>query len=665
MTLAAAMAAATELLPPPFPAAPDAPGRTAGGAPRRRRHPASRRCRALPAWALSAGALPPAGASPLPQPLLASRSPAGRKGSVSAERLPPGGRPESGAPSVGGSLPAPPVSASGSDGWAPEGGPGARWLSSRGARSLPRRPATGPTRTRAGAQAADPAASGESAPPPAPRAPQPSGGAAAEQGAPPSAQRAPLPPRPSDSLGGTSALPLATQLPHGRFGQRARQRHASASSGGRALAAAQAAELWPPPIAAGWGGGIARPPSAAAADPSRASPPGSPGAAQKGLFRSSGKAFGSSLTLRRPLAARRRKEKQQWSASAVGQMALAAAQTLTAAPPTPPPQQPPQVGQQPQLQRPATQGGNADSGSGCAAAPTLGRRPQSAVLPPPLASPSKAGKPPNTPPRGPTRWAPRPAASGVQPPLPPRPNQPPPAPAPGAAAALPPAAYTREYYFLHVRIVHSIEAIHQWVFDVRVSDATDPSSARSCTFPGLRVSPTLHVVFAEPNECVLSPVDELPWVNRPEDLWGRSLRVEVIGVRPYRTTVVDTTVHYGDEEDASAAPAGEHGAEEAGEAQDRAGAAQASLGQGEGPQNTAEDEAEPSLQRPSGGPRAPPSCSSPQRQPPATTSEAHDAAGNSADTPAFVPVPCAWENGRPNTAPAPLRQQRQLQQRLW
>eukprot|EP01012_Entosiphon_sulcatum_P033202 TRINITY_DN42068_c0_g1_i1.p1 TRINITY_DN42068_c0_g1~~TRINITY_DN42068_c0_g1_i1.p1 ORF type:complete len:511 (+),score=52.39 TRINITY_DN42068_c0_g1_i1:40-1572(+) len=105
--------------------------------------------------------------------------------------------------------------------------------------------------------------------------------------------------------------------------------------------------------------------------------------------------------------------------------------------------------------------------------------------------------------------------------------------------------HAKHFYFLHVRIQSaSAQALAAWRFDVTVTDLSDPAKP-SHTFPERRVNDTLHIVFHEPNTCVLSPVDDLPWVREVDQLYGHTVRLEVVAVYPNRTKVVDTTVHYG------------------------------------------------------------------------------------------------------------------------
>eukprot|EP00755_Sulcionema_specki_P037332 Sspe_Gene.108743::Locus_87860_Transcript_1_1_Confidence_1.000_Length_388::g.108743::m.108743 len=61
------------------------------------------------------------------------------------------------------------------------------------------------------------------------------------------------------------------------------------------------------------------------------------------------------------------------------------------------------------------------------------------------------------------------------------------------------------------------------------------------------MSSSMYIVFHEPNNCVFSPVDDLNWVSRPIDLYRHTLRIEVVGVHPVRTKVIDTLVFYGEE----------------------------------------------------------------------------------------------------------------------
>ena len=117
----------------------------------------------------------------------------------------------------------------------------------------------------------------------------------------------------------------------------------------------------------------------------------------------------------------------------------------------------------------------------------------------------------------------------------------------------------REYYFVHIRVLHANPAVREWRFDVTVTDVTaGPQQPRpSAKFRNLRINSASYVVFSEPSSCVFSPCDMLSWVHEPADLYRHTLRVEVCGVQP-PTKIVDTLVYFG--EDRPPSPAAEAGA---------------------------------------------------------------------------------------------------------
>ena len=106
--------------------------------------------------------------------------------------------------------------------------------------------------------------------------------------------------------------------------------------------------------------------------------------------------------------------------------------------------------------------------------------------------------------------------------------------------------HQKPYYHLHIKVLHSNPAICEWKFDVTVTDVTFPDCSASTTFKGLRVNSHHYIVFQEPEVCVFSPVDLLDWVGEPADLYKHTLRIEVVGVKPF-TKVVDTLVYYGED----------------------------------------------------------------------------------------------------------------------
>ena len=108
------------------------------------------------------------------------------------------------------------------------------------------------------------------------------------------------------------------------------------------------------------------------------------------------------------------------------------------------------------------------------------------------------------------------------------------------------AARTREFYFLHVRIVHTFAKLTDWEFCVVVTDVTNPDRLLRHTFKHLRVNPQMYLLFHPPSNVILSPVDDIPWVAAPESLFMHTLRLEVFATHPSHTKVVDTMVFFGD-----------------------------------------------------------------------------------------------------------------------
>eukprot|EP00873_Tetraselmis_striata_P027940 jgi/Tetstr1/448204/TSEL_035493.t2 len=123
------------------------------------------------------------------------------------------------------------------------------------------------------------------------------------------------------------------------------------------------------------------------------------------------------------------------------------------------------------------------------------------------------------------------------------------------------AHLTREFYQLQVAVdAGSIGDISTWLFDVTLSEVG--GAGRSVTAGrNMHVDRSNNVVFypdshrADPT--VLSPLDLLPWVTAPEQLFRQSLHIEVWSSAPQRMKVVDTKVWFGpwDEEPPSTAPA--------------------------------------------------------------------------------------------------------------
>jgi hypothetical protein len=101
-----------------------------------------------------------------------------------------------------------------------------------------------------------------------------------------------------------------------------------------------------------------------------------------------------------------------------------------------------------------------------------------------------------------------------------------------------------EFYFINVRVEYEQELTH-WRFDVHLSDAVHKHQRVSCK--QVRVNDDNYIVFKEPGTVVLNPVKAFPWVVKPRDLYGHTLRLEVVGVHPRRTRIVDSFIYFGDD----------------------------------------------------------------------------------------------------------------------
>jgi len=98
--------------------------------------------------------------------------------------------------------------------------------------------------------------------------------------------------------------------------------------------------------------------------------------------------------------------------------------------------------------------------------------------------------------------------------------------------------FNKQFYFLHIKIQSAqAGALLFWRFDVIIVDTTEEDHP-SHTFHNLRVNDTMHIVFHEPFDCVMSPVDDIPWVQSVDQLY----------ISPQRMKVVDTSVFYGPSE---------------------------------------------------------------------------------------------------------------------
>lgn len=108
------------------------------------------------------------------------------------------------------------------------------------------------------------------------------------------------------------------------------------------------------------------------------------------------------------------------------------------------------------------------------------------------------------------------------------------------------AVFTKEFYFLHVKLVETQARLLGWEFSVTITDVTDPNRLLRHTFKNLRVNEHMHIVFKPPHQVHLSPADDIPWVSAPESLFMHTLRIEVYATHPARSKVVDSMVFFGD-----------------------------------------------------------------------------------------------------------------------
>lgn len=138
-------------------------------------------------------------------------------------------------------------------------------------------------------------------------------------------------------------------------------------------------------------------------------------------------------------------------------------------------------------------------------------------------------------------------------------------------------ALHKDYYYLHIRVVHQSN-LRGWVFSVVLTDvtnsqrevdddATAPPKVGSPPLPqvhskehtlrhvihGIRCNDHKYLVFHPPSGVVLSPVDDIPWVPSAPFLYQRVLRVEVHATQPTKAKVVDMLVRFGSGEDGDGA----------------------------------------------------------------------------------------------------------------
>eukprot|EP00759_Apiculatamorpha_spiralis_P024952 PhF_6_TR28102/c0_g1_i1/m.41546 len=109
-----------------------------------------------------------------------------------------------------------------------------------------------------------------------------------------------------------------------------------------------------------------------------------------------------------------------------------------------------------------------------------------------------------------------------------------------------PAIHEKQYYFLHIQVHHGKSYLKDWLFDVLVTDVTDKSNLLQHKFTNLRLNEKMSVVFHPPGNVIMSPVDDIPWVRCPQNLFGHTLHVQVMATYPKRTAVVETFVKYGE-----------------------------------------------------------------------------------------------------------------------
>eukprot|EP00698_Gefionella_okellyi_P024325 TRINITY_DN8548_c0_g1_i1.p1 TRINITY_DN8548_c0_g1~~TRINITY_DN8548_c0_g1_i1.p1 ORF type:complete len:594 (-),score=111.97 TRINITY_DN8548_c0_g1_i1:61-1842(-) len=102
---------------------------------------------------------------------------------------------------------------------------------------------------------------------------------------------------------------------------------------------------------------------------------------------------------------------------------------------------------------------------------------------------------------------------------------------------------SKEFYLLKVHVAHKQADVRSWMFDVYITDITDPRQP-AMMFKQVRVDRESNIIFHPPTNTTLSPVDDFPFVDKPDDLLDHQLRVEVYGIYPVKTCVVDSVVHY-------------------------------------------------------------------------------------------------------------------------
>lgn len=108
------------------------------------------------------------------------------------------------------------------------------------------------------------------------------------------------------------------------------------------------------------------------------------------------------------------------------------------------------------------------------------------------------------------------------------------------------AIYSKEFYFLNVRIVNTPARLTEWQFSVVVTDVTNPARLLRHSFKNLNVNANMCIVFHPPSNVILSPADDIPWVGAPQSLFMHTLRIEVFSTFPFHSKIVDSMVFFGD-----------------------------------------------------------------------------------------------------------------------
>ncbi|KAF0690397.1 Aste57867_18232 [Aphanomyces stellatus] len=109
------------------------------------------------------------------------------------------------------------------------------------------------------------------------------------------------------------------------------------------------------------------------------------------------------------------------------------------------------------------------------------------------------------------------------------------------------------YYYLEIRLEHS-SSLKGWRFRVLVTDTTAPAQPM-LVFNGMECDATNCILFGETSETlrptIFDPMRYFAHVEKPLDMYGHSLHIQVISEWPVQKTIVDTFIHF---VDANAAP---------------------------------------------------------------------------------------------------------------